>query len=149
METDPKKYEIAYLISPSVNEDGVVEIAGKVSGIIQDANGAVTKIEEPKKVKLAYPIKKSRNAYFGWTRFSAQPEGIDLINKKLRFDADAILRYLIVEEEEHQEIFRRAPRLKTVAGERPVGAIKREAEKSEEKIDVEQLDKKLEEILNK
>lgn len=150
MDSEPKKYEIAYIISPNVSEEGVIDVAGKLSGLIQDADGAVAKIEEPKKVKLAYEIKRSRNAYFGWTRFSMHPENIEALNKKLKFDPGSIIRFLIVEEEPRVERAQRIPRLKTMTGDHAgTSTIKREAEKSEEKIDVEQLDKKLEEILNK
>ena len=97
MDSEVKNYEITYLISPDVAEDQVFGEAGKVTTFIQDAHGIVGRIEEPKQRRLAYPIRKSRQAYYGWTTFVIAPERIAEVQKRLAAERH-ILRSLIVEE---------------------------------------------------
>ncbi|MDP3727473.1 MAG: 30S ribosomal protein S6 [bacterium] len=153
-DVDVKTYEVAYLINPDIPEDGVFGEAGKITGAIQDAHGLVGKIEEPKRRKLAYPIEKFRNAYFGWTTFSVAPERLIDIEKRVAAEP-AIIRHLIVEEVKRPvRVFR--PRLpRRDGGPRPpqdmseVKAFTPAAPKEEDKTKIEELDKQLEEILGK
>ena len=85
MDIEPKNYEISYLISPNVSEEQIFGVAGKITSLIQDAKGIANKIEEPKKIKLAYPVQKQRMAYFGWTTFAMLPENLEEFKKKLPF----------------------------------------------------------------
>ena len=147
MEQEPKNYEIAYLLSPSIPEEEVLAHAQKVSALIEDQKGIIKHVQEPKKQRLSYAINKERNAYFGWTTFRSLPDGIAGMEKRLKAET-ITLRYLIVEEETRLKapVFR-TPTAKPGMQKSP--AIPREAEKTEEKLDLEALDKKLEEILGK
>ena len=147
MEQEPKNYEIAYLLSPSISEEEVLNHAGRVSALIEEQKGIIKHLQEPRKHKLSYAINKERNAYFGWTTFRLQPDSVAALEKKLKTHAP-ILRYLIVEEETRLK----APVFRIGTGKpgmQKQAAIPREAEKSEEKLDLEALDKRLEEILGK
>jgi len=141
---------LAYLLSSSLPEEEVSGYAGKLSGMIEDVKGAIRHMETPRRRKLAYPVKKEQSAYFGWTTFAIAPAAIGQIEKKVK-EAPQLLRHIITEEEiETRRPFLRpiAPRPAAAAGGAP-RAIPREEEKSEEKLDLEALDKKLEEILGK
>src|SRR3989338_7953569 len=94
-----KNYEIAYLLSLLVPENEVATYAGKLTSLIGDQGGVVKRVEEPKARRLAYPVKKERSAYFGYTTFVMAKEAINDLKKKLAFETK-ILRFLIVEEEE-------------------------------------------------
>lgn len=145
---DPKKYELAYLISPAVAENEVLSVAGSLAQNIEEGGGLVRHQETPAKRRLAYLVKKQQNAYFGWITFSASPEKVSMVEKNIKGVAN-ILRHMIVEE---QEIPPQPIRLYTP---RPAPADTKsrtaptEAENPEEKLDLEELDKKLEEILGK
>lgn len=159
MDTEAKNYEITYLISPDVAEDQVFGEAGKVTTFIQDAHGIVGRIEEPRQRRLAYPIRKSRQAYYGWTTFVIAPERIAEVQKRLAAERN-ILRSLIVEEVKRPALTRR-PRFlhptggpeRTSRGPRvrldDVKPFTPAAPKEEDKTKLEELDKKLEEILGK
>lgn len=148
MDSETKNYELAYLLSPALPEEKILEYAGKMSGAIEEEKGIIRHMETPRKRRLAYPIKKEASAYFGWTTFAMAPAAVAQIEKKVK-ETPQLLRHLIVEE----EIETRRPMLRPlsprpVAGQpRPI--IPREAERPEEKLDLEALDKKLEEILGK
>lgn len=140
MDQETRQYEIAYLVSANIPEEDVFGRAGKITGFIQDAKGLISHIEEPKKRRLAYPIKKFNEAYFGWTRFSMLGENLAEFEKKLKQEA-AIIRYLVVTFEEVPP--ERVPRqLKTYTPRPPTTA-------PEERMNIEELDKRLEEILGK
>ena len=142
-----KNYELAYLLSPSLSEEEVLTWAGKLGTLMEESKGVIRHAESPKKRQLAYPVKKQKNAYFGWTTFSLAREHLALLIKKLK-GVENLLRHLIVEEE---EIEIRPPMLRIIPPRpgRP-RAIPREAPKpADEKLDLEALDKKLEEILGK
>ena len=143
---EPKKYELAYLLSPAVPEDEVLIMAGSLAKVIEDSKGLIRHQETPSKRRLVYPIKKEQNAYFGWITFSSSPENLSTIEKGLK-GINNILRHMMVEEEEipPQPIRTYIPRpspVRTTPG--PV-----QEQKPEEKLDLEELDKKLEEILGK
>ena len=99
MESEAKKYEISYLVSADVAEDDVVRVAGIVTRLIEEVEGVVRNIHEPKKRRLSYPIAKSKFAYFGYTTFSANPSAVAEMTKKLKFEKE-IMRALIVDEVE-------------------------------------------------
>ena len=153
MDADAKNYELAYLLSPALSEEDVLGYAGKLSAVIEGENGAIRRVEPPKKRRLAYPVEKETSAYFGWTTFTALPSAVTPIDKKAK-EMSLVLRHLVVEE----EIETRRPILHTfrpsIMRASPGGVamapeVPREKEASDEKLDFEALDKKLEEILGK
>lgn len=108
----------------------------------------IRKVEEPRKRTLSYPVKKQKSAYFGWTTFTMAQELVGVFEKKIKTEPN-ILRHLLTEE----EIMKRQPFLLRTIPSRPQPirprAVPRAPEKTEEKLDLEALDKKLEEILGK
>lgn len=146
--TDTKNYELAYLLSPSVPAGEVLTWAGKLTTIITETNGTIRKVGEPKRLKLAYNIAKKGEAYFGWTTFGLVPGNTSDLKKKLKSEKD-LLRYLLTEE----EIETRPPLLRPFiprrAPPKPKTFLRPPELKPEEKLDLEALDKKLEEILGK
>ena len=152
MDIEAKNYEISYLISPTVSEEGIFGVAGKITSLIQDAKGIVNKIEEPKKIKLAYPIKKQRMAYFGWTTFSMLAENLEEFKKKLRFEEKSILRFLTVFVPKRILEAKRRPYFPRPKKELPQHVAPKSPPREfeeKEKMDITALDKKLEEILGK
>jgi len=147
MDSEPKNYEIAYLMPSSTLEEEILTKSGKIATLIGELHGVIKRAETPKKRQLAYPINKNKIAYFGWTTFIMSPDSIKMIDKKLKRDMD-FLRYLIVEEEIEKltPVFRPIPALSRAPLKKPATLP---SDKPEEKFDLEALDKKLEEILGK
>lgn len=146
MASEPQKYELAYLLSPAVPEEEVLAWAGKLAKLIEDAGGMVRYQETPAKRKLASAVKKEGNAYFGWTTFTAATEAIGALEKKLKA-VENLLRYVLVTEKEIVQPARTFAPRSFIAPRIKPPAIP--AEKPEEKLDLEELDKRLEEILGK
>lgn len=149
MSDGTKSYELAYILSPSLTEGEVLSYSAKISSLIEEAKGMVKKMEEPRKRMLAYPVKNQKNGYFGWITFSASPDTIVNIQKKIKTQ-DIFLRHMITEEEveKHPSLIRPFPSRRPPVSKPKIIWKPKEA-KPEEKLDLEALDKKLEEILGK
>lgn len=55
-----KKYEIMYIINPTILEEGRDAVVEKVTGILTAAGATVAKSEKWGERKLAYPIDKKK-----------------------------------------------------------------------------------------
>lgn len=143
-----KNYELAYLFFPSISEEEVLTLTGELGASVENVKGLIRHNEAPKKIKLFYPIKKEDSAYFGWITFNFTGDNIESLNKKLK-GIPQILRYLLVEEEiEKRPAFIR-PFMPLKTAPRKAKAVPRPEVEAVEKLDLEALDKKLEEILGK
>jgi len=145
--TEPKKYELAYLLSYSVPEEEILTWTKKLTALVEESHGLIRKADPPKKRQLAYMVNKQKNAYFGWTTFMILPEKIQTLEKKLK-TVDNLMRHIIVEEEIEKltPIFRPVSSGLRPPYQKPTAPI---IPKPEEKFDLEALDKKLEEIFGK
>ena len=133
-------YELIFLNDPLV-EKMDTEIVIKVRDFITGLGGQIKKENVWEKRKLAYPVKKHLLGFYVIFEFEIEAEKIDELQKQLRLNSD-ILRFLIINKEGIKE---ERPRVrltkpKAIASVRP-------AEFRGEKIKIEELDKKLEEIL--
>ena len=158
MDSDAKNYEVSYLLSPTLSEAEVLAYTGKLSSLIEELGGTIRRAEQPRKLKLAYEIKKQENAYFGWTTFRLQPQGIGEFEKRFKGHNET-LRFLILEE----EIEKRKPFIRSVGVRTAVGTPAKsstyeareparqigQAAPEDKRLDLETLDKKLEEILGR
>lgn len=149
MNPDQKNYEFAYLLRPSIPEAEVSVVVAKLATIIREHNGTIRRQEEPRKRQLAYHVKKERLAYFGWITFSAPPEVLAGLKKKLGGETE-VLRSLLVEEDMTKYSL---PPRRTYTPRPTPSQAKLPARPSEEtpaeKLDLDELDKKLDEILGK
>lgn len=152
MESEPRQYELAYLLSPSIPEEEALGHTHKLNNLIEEGRGLIQHAEQPSRRRLAYPVKKERNAYFGWISFRCEPAHITLLEKRLKTQSD-LLRFMVVQQDEQKvkpsHIKSFAPRLQPARTQQQTPSMPREPEKADDKLDLEALDKKLEEILGK
>ncbi|RJQ32898.1 30S ribosomal protein S6 [Candidatus Parcubacteria bacterium] len=140
MESDNKTYEINYLLSPLIPEDKVGEEVAVLRKAIEDKNSFIVGEDQVKMQKLAYPIAKYVNAYYGWFRFSSNPQTVSQIKSSFEKN-DKILRAMLTEAAKDNPI-RFASRKSSRSKEASQGEI---AEKTE--IKPEEIDQKLDAIL--
>ena len=159
METDNQKlYELAYFLSPELNESEILACADKIKKFIGEAGGNVTTEIPAQKKKMGQAIKKFAFGHFGILYFQSEPAGIEELKNNLKLEPK-ILRCLIVAKKPLSAA-RGKPVLKTakkpkIAGapapaEKPAAPPVQKLEKMEpekEKVQMEELNKKLEEIL--
>lgn len=87
-------YELAYLISGQLNETEAQDLAKKIEKTLGESGVIVNSIE-PKKIKLAYPIKKQGEGFLVSIDFTAEPNFILLLSREIEKETN-ILRFLII-----------------------------------------------------
>lgn len=144
-----QQYELAFHFLPSFTETEIEEKRRGIEELISKSGGIVSRYGEIKKMKLAYPIKKEQFSNFGYLEFSAPKNTIETINKKIMLN-DEILRHLVIKKKEEKTVKTAKPsHLLPGVGAKPAKPreiLPKEIEKPET---TEELDKKIEEILEK
>ncbi|MEK7135019.1 MAG: 30S ribosomal protein S6 [Patescibacteria group bacterium] len=90
-----KEYELSYLLTPDIPEDKIDSEATELKNIITENGGDTVQTNPPEKKRLAYPVRKQNQAYFGIVYFNINKDGLDKIKKTLAF-SKKILRFLIL-----------------------------------------------------
>ena len=92
------KYESVIIINPNLDEAGVKALEEKFAGLINE-NGKVENVVDLGKRKLAYEIKKNKEAYYMQMNFEAKPEFIAELERIYRI-TDDVLKFIVVRIEE-------------------------------------------------
>jgi len=139
-----KLYELTYLLSPELSEEDFNNNTQKIIAVLQEEGGEALEGAKPVRKRLSPPIKKQRQAWLGVLNISLNPEKLESFLKKLKSEPQ-ILRFLIT--------IKRPARAKKEIKPRAIKKIAEipQIEKSEEerKVELEDIEKKLEEILGK
>ena len=86
------KYESVIIINPNVDEAGLKALEDKFTGLI-NANCKVAEVENMGKKKLAYDIKKNKEAYYMVFKFYANPTLIAELERVYRI-TDEVLKFI-------------------------------------------------------
>ncbi len=153
-----KHYELLYLVTSHVSEAQLETMQAEVSDWISQLGGRIKKHELWARKKLAYPIGREKFGYYILSEFELEAGQLAQLQKKLRLGKD-IVRFLIVTRHpiSAREILaleaqRRAHELSRAKAAAPAETDVRRARVSQsavkkDKISLEELDKKLDEIL--
>lgn len=155
-------YEILYIAPNKYSETEIKAVDAKIESILTDNKAAIIKIDHWGKKKLAYPIKHYDYGYYTLIIFSATGEAIAKITKKLNLNQD-VIRFQVVKEVKKSLIVKRERKAKTIKDvidktEKGIEAkVKKSKEekleagkngaKKQEKIRIDDLDEKLDELL--
>ena len=88
------KYESVIIINPNCTEEALKALESKFTGLINE-NGKVESVENMGKKKLAYEIKKIKEAIYMLINFEAKPDSIQELERNYRI-ADDILKFIVV-----------------------------------------------------
>ena len=91
------KYESVIIIDPNCSDEAVKALEEKVTGLINE-NGKVESVENMVKKKLAYEIKKNKEATYLLFNFEAKPGSIAELERNYRI-TDEILKFIVVRKE--------------------------------------------------
>ena len=89
------KYETVFIVNPDFTEETAKGLLEKFSGLITANGGAVDKVDEWNKRKLAYPIEDYTEGYYYVIAFTAPaevPAELDRVDNI----TDGVLRSIIV-----------------------------------------------------
>ena len=88
------KYESVIIINPSVDEEGMKALIQKFTDIINN-EGKVESVDELGKKRLAYEIKKNKEAFYVQFNFESNPEAITELERVYRI-TDDILKFITI-----------------------------------------------------
>ena len=149
-----KLYELTYLITPNLSEEELNSFQKVINGFIKEEGGVLAAGRMPLRRKLAYSIKKMGTAYLGILNFNLAPERLEEFEKKIRLQSQ-ILRYLILTKKPAplREIppslisFERPEAIRIEKTAKEKSFLKKSIKPKEEKVELKEIEKKLEEIL--
>ncbi len=125
-------YELTYITLPDLSEIELKSLEEEVSSSIQKEGGLIKEINPTFKKKLAFPIKKNKEAFLVNLFFHLAPDKLPSLEKKLKSEKK-ILRYLILSKSLPKKI--------------PLPIRPEKFIKPKTKVELKEIEKKLEEIL--
>ncbi len=136
-----RHYELTYLISPELSEEEIRGFQEKIISLIQGVGGSLSEVLEPTRKKMVYPVRKksSNGVYLTTLNFNLSPEKLGGLEKGLKSE-NQVLRHIILTK----------PRTKEVLGlskKVPPSKLPKKIVKPEAKVELKEIEKKLEEIL--
>lgn len=153
-------YEILFIMPNRFTDEEAKEVFTKVGQFISSLEGKITLENYWGKKKFAYPIKHEYYGYYGLFEFDLERAAVAEINNKLRLDNN-IVRFLIIKKDvkseeqvkKDEKINAKIEGKKAKAKEDDVKEIKKATAKApkkseDKKIDLKNLDEKLEDVLN-
>ncbi len=94
-----KAYELMLMLSPALDEESRAAALEKVQGVITASGGAVDKVDEWGKRKLAFEIGKITEGDYVVVDFHATPDSIAELDRVLRI-TDPVVRFMVVHRED-------------------------------------------------
>ena len=167
---DQRQYELTLILSPNLQEGEINSLEQEIEKGIKELKGSLKNQGKPEKRELSYPIKKFQSGYFVLLTFLLGPDKIEELSSLLK-DKKDIIRYLInLAPEEKLFIPKKKPRpmaqkpgalekrpeiekfkkLTKEVTEKEIEILKKDSEKKrkkEKEVKLENIDKKLDEIL--
>jgi small subunit ribosomal protein S6 len=88
-------YEELFIVRPDATDEEVDPLIEQLKGVVTHAGGSIDKAEKWGVRKLAYRVAKYNEGQYILLQFSANPEIVKEIERRLRV-ADLVLKYLTV-----------------------------------------------------
>lgn len=150
------KYELLYIIPAQFTDDENDQIIKKVTSVLEKVGVKIARNDNLGKLKLAYPIKHVRHGFYVLVEFEGETKAVQQIERELRLMPE-VLRHQAIKlpEKELAEEGKAKKEIKMISYEAPGRDEEKEPAKREKpkpapkKINLEELDKKLDEILEK
>ena len=95
------KYEVVYIIDPSVEEEARKALIAKFNDLITGNGGSVDKVEELGKRRLAYAIDYKTEGYYVLVNFQAEAELPKELERNLQI-SDSVIRYQVIKQIERK-----------------------------------------------
>ena len=93
------KYESVVILKDNLKENEMKDIVKKIQNVITDNQGEIISVEEMGIKKLAYEIKKFKQAYYILINFKAESECVVELERFYRIK-DEILKFITVKKDD-------------------------------------------------
>jgi ribosomal protein S6 len=167
-----KTYELTYIVTPEITSEEAEAFAKELESFIAGKEGVVIKQASPIAKTLSYQIKKHASGFVGSIEFQLEPEALLELKEKMAKDKKVNRHMIVIKYPARKEKVRRsrnktedgivaekeAPKeitieSKKVVEEKPVieekkeEVIKEEPKKETKKVELKDIEEKLEELL--
>lgn len=85
-----------YIIPTQYTDTEIEKIMADIAALLEGEGGKVTRNENLGRIKLAYPIKKVRHGSYILVHFAGEPETLKEIERKLRLTEEVLRHQIIV-----------------------------------------------------
>lgn len=100
--SEPRVYEVGYLVMPTVNEGDLSQEREALVALITKFKGLVISEGQPQLIDLAYDMSKVINnkrhnysqAYFGWIKFDVSPSVIEALSTEIE-EIESLIRFIM------------------------------------------------------
>lgn len=140
-------YELLYIVSANYAEDELGLVKDKVKELIVKAGGEIKAEDNLGKKKLAYPIKKATQGGYLLYEFDLEGGALKKLNNDLKL-SNEVLRHLITKKSAAAKSLVEITQEKVEAEKSKKTEEIKGKEEKKEKIKLEDLDQKLDEILD-
>jgi small subunit ribosomal protein S6 len=93
-----RDYEVVFILQADLDEATTTGLIEKVTSWIKDAGGAVEKVEDWGKRRMAYVIRKQREGHYVLVKAQMAPAYVGELERNLQFQ-EPVLRFLITANE--------------------------------------------------
>ncbi|MEK7125131.1 MAG: 30S ribosomal protein S6 [Patescibacteria group bacterium] len=146
MSETAQQYELAYHLSPALDEAGMTAARDEISKIVTSHGGTVSFTRDPEKTRLSYPIKHQRQSWFGYTHFGIEDrEKLQEIDEQMRLDNN-VIRYLLVVRDYRSQT---QGALRTPSAMRPHKQSIPRRQEQPSQVAPQEMEKQLEEVIEK
>ena len=116
-------YEELFIIKPDATEEEIEQVVEQVRQLILSGGGTVDKLEKWGIRKLAFRVQKQREGYYVLFQFTAPPDAVREIERRLRV-SDLVLKFLTVRIDENlKRIEKRKKQREKRAARKPAPAV--------------------------
>jgi len=149
-------YEILFVVPNRFTDEEAKSIVSQVEKTLADAGGQITRREYWGKKRLAYEIKNNAYGYYALFEFNLEGKSLAKIDAGLRLSNDILRHQIVIKKEKNAEQMAKERDIKVKIESKKAAAQKEAEEKSkkaaakgkEKKVELKDLDEKLEGILN-
>ncbi len=93
-----RDYELAFIVEPNTDAEGVTGIVEKVSQFVKTNEGSVTSVDVWGRKSLAYAINGHRDGTYVLLKAQMPPSALVKLERNLKL-TEEIIRYLLVKSE--------------------------------------------------
>ncbi len=90
-----RNYELACIIRPNIDDEGVTTVVEKVSQFVKTANGEVASVDVWGRRTLAYPINKHREGVYVLFQAKMESSAPLELERNLKLSED-VIRYMLI-----------------------------------------------------
>lgn len=94
-----RDYELAFIIRPTVDDEGVTGVVDKVTQYVQTIDGEVASVDVWGRRTLAYPINNHREGIYVLFHAKMSPASLVELERNLNL-SEEIIRYMLVKVDE-------------------------------------------------